>query len=160
MAIVAPARWAGSAVGTSSTGRPDRDPKAAHPGHLEGRIGAQPVGVLASLKTGGDHLHAEADHNGQALDGQVRAAQIVNVRAREADIAAVFGAMSRPEVAYAVRRRKNAMARSPWRHLNASPPGICPPSSIAPGVLLARDDCTRADQAPRRTLLDRLLTLA
>ena len=31
-------------------------------GHLEDRIGTQPVGVVAVLIAGGDHLHAEADH--------------------------------------------------------------------------------------------------
>lgn len=37
-------------------------------GHVEGRIAAQPVGVVAVFIAGGNHLHAEADHIGQAVD--------------------------------------------------------------------------------------------
>lgn len=46
-------------------------------GHLEDRIGAQPVGVVAIRITGGDHLHAEADHVGQVVGNLLRAARIV-----------------------------------------------------------------------------------
>lgn len=46
--------------------------------HLEDRIGAQPVSVIAVLIAGGDHLHAKADHVGQAVDDLVRAARIVD----------------------------------------------------------------------------------
>ena len=47
-------------------------------GHLEDRIGTQPVGIIAILITGGNHLHAEADHVGQAVDDLVRAARIID----------------------------------------------------------------------------------
>ena len=47
-------------------------------GHLEDRIGTQPVGVVAILVAGGDHLHAKADHVGQAVDDLIRAARIVD----------------------------------------------------------------------------------
>ena len=47
-------------------------------GHLEDRIGTQPVGVVAVLVAGGDHLHAEADHVGQAVDDLIGAARIVD----------------------------------------------------------------------------------
>lgn len=36
-------------------------------GHLEDRIGAQPVGVVAILITGGNHLHAEDGVFGSSL---------------------------------------------------------------------------------------------
>ena len=47
-------------------------------GHLEDRIAAHPVGVIAVLIARGDHLHAKADHVGQAADDLVRAARIVD----------------------------------------------------------------------------------
>ncbi|GLS36953.1 hypothetical protein GCM10010869_25450 [Mesorhizobium tianshanense] len=36
-------------------------------GHLEDRIGAQPVGVVAVLVAGGNHLHADAVGSGSGL---------------------------------------------------------------------------------------------
>ncbi|ESX40621.1 hypothetical protein X762_31000 [Mesorhizobium sp. LSHC426A00] len=47
-------------------------------GHLEDRIAAQPVGVVAVLVAGADHLHAKVDHVRQAVDDLVRAARIVD----------------------------------------------------------------------------------
>jgi hypothetical protein len=45
---------------------------------LEHRIGTQPVGVVAVLVAGGDHLHAEADHVGQAVDDLTGVARIID----------------------------------------------------------------------------------
>ncbi|EXL04978.1 hypothetical protein BG36_09635 [Aquamicrobium defluvii] len=47
-------------------------------GHLEDRIATQPLGVVAILVAGSDHLHAKTDHVRQAVDDMVRAARIVN----------------------------------------------------------------------------------
>ena len=49
-------------------------------GHLEHGIGAQAIGVVAVLVAGGDHLHAKADHVGEAVDDLVRRARIVKAR--------------------------------------------------------------------------------
>ncbi len=65
-------------------------------GHLEDRIGSQPVGVVAVLVAGGDHLHAKADHVGQAVGGLVRTARIVDA-ARQTPPAAAFPPRPEPE---------------------------------------------------------------
>ena len=55
----------------------DCETERAHPmeriqRHLEHRVGAQAVGVVAVLIAGRDHQHAKADHVGQAVSDLIR----------------------------------------------------------------------------------------
>lgn len=84
------------------------------PGHLEDRSERSRFGVVAVLVAGSDHLHAKADHVGQAVGGLVRTVRIVDAARRRSATRSRFPPRPEPErrcwtTAY---RRRNGRRRT------------------------------------------------